>query len=379
MNEPVDEVKRFDSEQALTYSGVLVTGLVGGLGAWTMQATPLFPHAVGLALAQLLLFVYCIGRDNDSNNYYAFWAQALVIGALLILVPSDFIFILTVVWIVQAVELYGGRAAAWFLAAALVFFLASQIYHFGFSQPITTTVSVALYGLLNMFAAAVVQRFVSERKQKEFTAALNRELIATRDLLSQSTAQGERLRIARDLHDILGHHMTALILNLEVASHSTEGAPKEKVDQSLAIAKMLIGDLRSTVSEFRDEAAINLEESIKKLVSGIPSFDIEVDFSDAPTIEDMDTAETLLRCTQEAVTNVLRHSSADHCRIVMAGDEERYTLSVIDNGSVRHSITPGNGLTGMMERVVARGGQLDWQQSNEGFRVQVTMGATASQ
>ena len=43
MNEPVDEVKRFDSEQALTYSGVLVIGLVGGLGAWTMQATPLFP------------------------------------------------------------------------------------------------------------------------------------------------------------------------------------------------------------------------------------------------------------------------------------------------------------------------------------------------
>lgn len=265
------------------------------------------------------------------------------------------------------------------LGATLVIFLATQFYHVGLSEPISVSVSVALYGLLNVFAASVVQRFVLERKQKEYTAALNRELIATRDLLSQSAAQGERLRIARDLHDILGHHMTALILNLEVASHSAEGAAREKVDQSLAIAKMLIGDLRSTVSELRDEAAINLEESIRKLVSGIPSFDIDVDFSDAPKIEDMDTAETLLRCTQEAVTNVLRHSSADHCRIVMAGDDARYTLSVIDNGTVRQSITPGNGLTGMMERVVARGGQLDWQQSNEGFRIQVTMGARAAQ
>ena len=379
MNEQLTEVRRFDSEQALIYSGVLVTGLVGALGALTMQATDLFPFVAGLALAQLLLFVYCISRDSDSNNYAAFWAQALVISVLMLLVPSNFIYILTVVWIVQAVELYGGRVAAWLLGATLVIFLATQFYHVGLSEPISVSVSVALYGLLNVFAASVVQRFVLERKQKEYTAALNRELIATRDLLSQSAAQGERLRIARDLHDILGHHMTALILNLEVASHSAEGAAREKVDQSLAIAKMLIGDLRSTVSELRDEAAINLEESIRKLVSGIPSFDIDVDFSDAPKIEDMDTAETLLRCTQEAVTNVLRHSSADHCRIVMAGDDARYTLSVIDNGTVRQSITPGNGLTGMMERVVARGGQLDWQQSNEGFRIQVTMGARAAQ
>lgn len=379
MSELVDEVKQFDSEQALTYSGVLVTGLVGALGAWTMQATSLFPYVSGLALAQLLLFLYCISRDRDSNNYYAFWAQAMVISTLLMLVPSNFIYILTVVWIVQAVELYGGRAAAWFLAASLLLFLATQYYHLGWSQSLSIFVSVALYGLLNVFAAAVVQRFVSERKQKEYTATLNRELIATRDLLSQSAAQGERLRIARDLHDILGHHMTALILNLEVASHSTEGTSKEKVDQSLAIAKMLIGDLRSTVSELRDEVAIILEESIKKLVSGIPGFDIDIDFSEAPKIEDMDTAETLLRCTQEAVTNVLRHSSANHCRIVMAGDGDRYTLSVIDNGAVRQSITPGNGLTGMMERVVARGGQLDWQQSSEGFRIQVTMGAKAAQ
>ena len=369
---------QFNSDQALTYSGVLVTALVGGVGSWSMWGTNVFPIVAALALAQLGVFVFLINRPFDPTYRKLFWVEAVLLGGIMALVPSPSMYILSVVWMVQAVEIYGGRKASLLLVGTLIFYAGVQFNHYGFDRIFSILISTASYGLLNMFAAAVVQRFVREREQKEYTAALNRELIATRDLLSQSAAQGERLRIARDLHDILGHHMTALILNLEVASHGTDGKPKEKVDQSLALAKMLLGDLRSTVSELRDEAAINLEESIKKLVSGIPSFDIEVDFSEAPQIEDMDTAETLLRCTQEAVTNVLRHSNANHCRIEMSGDDERYTLSVSDNGASSQSITPGNGLTGMKERVVARGGELDWQQSSEGFRLQVTMGAAAS-
>ncbi len=60
------------------------------------------------------------------------------------------------------------------------------------------------YALLQLFAISVLQRFIREKRQREETAALNRELLATRELLSQSAAQGERLRIARDLHDIPG-------------------------------------------------------------------------------------------------------------------------------------------------------------------------------
>lgn len=368
-----------DAESALKYSGILVTALVGAVASWIVSEQSIFPVVSGLALAQFLLLIFHLNRESPTGVNWVFWGQSVLISALMFLVPDSFIYILTVVWVVEAVELFGPRKASWLLVGTLVVFASAQLRYFGFDGIISVLITTSMYALFNMFAIAVTQRFIGEREQKETTAALNRELIATRDLLSQSAAQGERLRIARDLHDILGHHMTALILNLEVASHSAEGTSKEKVDQSLAIAKMLIGDLRSTVSEFRDDAAINLEESIKKLVSGIPGFDIDVDFSDAPTIEDMDTAETLLRCTQEAVTNVLRHSSANHCRIVMAGDDERYTLSVIDNGDAKQSITPGNGLTGMRERVVARGGELDWQQSNEGFRIQVTMGAKAAQ
>jgi len=261
---------------------------------------------------------------------------------------------------VQAVELYGYKGALQLIVASVTVYLLAQLHHRGTEQWLSIILGTFMYVLLQLFAVSVVQRFVGEREQKETMATLNRELLSTRDLLSQTTAQGERLRIARDLHDILGHHMTALILNLEVASHSVEGQGKEKVEQSLALGKLLLGDLRSTVSELRDETSLDLEESIRKLVSGIPEFEFDVDFSAAPQIDDVDIAETFLRCTQEAVTNVVKHSSADHCRIEMAGDERQLVMTVFDNGKTHSAIKPGNGLTGMKERVNAKGGDIIW-------------------
>jgi signal transduction histidine kinase len=216
-----------------------------------------------------------------------------------------------------------------------------------------------------------------EQELREQTAALNRELIATRDLLSQSTRQSERIRIARELHDLLGHHMTALILNLEVAAYRSEGEAKEKVEQSQSLAKLLLSDLRTAVSELREDDSINLEQAVDKLIADIPGLRFEVDFSAAPEIKDVNQAETLLRCIQESVTNVMRHSSADHCQIRLVGTAEACTLTVSDNGAAGDGIEPGNGLKGMDERVNAGGGSLSWQQTPEGFSLQVQLPAVS--
>lgn len=374
MNSPNPHMNSIDAQKALNYSGILVTAMVGALASFSVLGNSVFPFVALLSTTQLALFVVCL--RISPNPYYAhfFWAEAICIATLFFIAPVEFIYILTVVWLVQAVELYGFRVALQLLFASVVVYLLAQLHHRGTEQLLSIVLSTAMYVLLQLFAVSVVQRFVGEREQKEKMATLNRELISTRDLLSQTTAQGERLRIARDLHDILGHHMTALILNLEVASHGVEGEGKEKVEQSLALAKLLLGDLRSTVSELRDEVNLDLEESIKKLVSGIPEFEFEIDFTAAPKIDDVDIAETLLRCTQEAVTNVLKHSNATQCRIEMTGDERRLVLTVLDNGNASSAITPGNGLTGMKERVNAKGGDIIWQRNAKGFQLQISMG-----
>jgi len=368
----------FDSNKALKFSGLLITALIGGVATYSMMETPAFVAVAVLAVAQLVLFIVFSRIEKRKTLVTLFWLEAICIAALIYLVPSSFIVILTVVWLVQSVELFGIRRTIPYSLASLVYFVAAQFAYFGLDDWLNILISFFIYGLLQLFAVSVVQRAINERGQRQQMAALNRELIATRELLSQSSAQSERLRIARDLHDILGHHMTALILNLEVASHSVDGEPKEKVEQSLALAKLLLTDLRNTVSELRDDSALDLEKSIRQLIAGIPDFAFDVDFSDAPDVVDVDTAETLLRCTQEAVTNVLRHSNADRCCITMKGEDDRLTLSVIDNGSGEKAAAPGNGLTGMSERVRACGGELAWQQDDQGFQLHVTLGTTSA-
>jgi len=365
------------SEHALNFSGVMVTILVGVLGAYTVAGSAFFPLVVFLAALQLTCFMLYLLLENRPRwlLLLLFSVEALCIVGLFFLVQSSFIAIHSMVWLVQASDLFPSRRVYQLWGAILLLFAVAQFSHFGSTDLLGVSSSIVLYALLQVFAISVVQRSIRERRQREETAALNRELIATRELLSQSAAQGERLRIARDLHDILGHYMTALILNLEVASHKSFGEPKDKVDQSLALAKLLLGELRTTVGELRDESSVDLEGSIKKLVADIP-LPIEVDFSRAPKINDVEVAETLLRCTQEAITNVLRHSAASHCRVTIEdGKGHGYRLQVSDDGQGDADIVAGNGLTGMRERVSALGGELSWFRNSEGFHLQVALDA----
>ena len=97
------------------------------------------------------------------------------------------------------------------------------------------------------------------------------------------------------------------------------------------------------------------------------------DFSSAPAINSVELAETLLRCTQEAITNVLRHSSGDHCSIELRGEGDHCILSIRDNGTPDKHVEAGNGLKGMTERVAASGGKVSWQQNEDGFNVQISL------
>ena len=86
-------------------------------------------------------------------------------------------------------------------------------------------------------------------------AAANAELEATRELLAQSVRLAERARIARDLHDLLGHHLTALSLNLEIASHKADGEARERIDTAQSVTKLLLGDVRGVVGALRGRTA----------------------------------------------------------------------------------------------------------------------------
>lgn len=371
----------FNSDKMLNLSGILVMLVVGALSVYVAQDSGTVLLVAALCGAVLLSFLMFTSNLIKSRVYLTglFWAQGLCIFGLYFLVSNPIVAIFSIVWVVLAAELYGPKRASWLLLGGLCIFAVSLIYYWARPSLIEVLTSVAIYGLFQVFALSTTARAIRERQLREQTAALNRELMATRDLLSQSSAQSERVRIARDLHDILGHHMTALILNLEVANHKTEGDAQQKVEASLALAKLLLSDIRTAVGELREDDSIDLQQAIGKLVAEIPQLSIEVDFSQAPVIHKLEMAETLLRCTQEGITNVLRHSDASRCRVAIEKEGDKCVLSVADNGSGTAAIVPGNGLKGMGERVKAVGGELSWQQSASGFTLRVELATDAGE
>jgi two-component system sensor histidine kinase DesK len=127
------------------------------------------------------------------------------------------------------------------------------------------------------------------------------------------------------------------------------------------------------VSELRHDDNINVEQSIAKLTDDIPDIEFKLDFSAAPEVKNFNLAEALLRCTQESITNVLRHSKATQCSIRLSTQDDSCLLRIEDNGSEVRQFTAGNGITGMTERIEELGGQLSCKQSTSGFSVRVEL------
>lgn len=208
---------------------------------------------------------------------------------------------------------------------------------------------------------------------------LNSELRATRELLAESSRIAERVRIARDLHDVVGHHLTALSLNLETASHLVEGKAKEHVDRSQSLAKLLLSDVREVVGQMRQGDELNLSQAINRLVEGLPSPRVHLDLPEAFTVKDPQRAQVIMRCVQEIVTNAVRHARARNLWISFEDGGDGMVLTARDDGRGSPRVSPGNGLTGMRERIKQLGGQLKWEtEMGRGFRLEAWLPGEAA-
>ncbi len=198
-----------------------------------------------------------------------------------------------------------------------------------------------------------------QAEQREALRRLNAELRTTRALLAESTRIAERMRIARDLHDLIGHHLTALSLNLEVASHLTNEAASEHVRKAQSTARHLLADVREVVSELRQDDAIDLTQALRSLTDGVPGLDVHVTMPPRFSVEDPRRAQVLLRCAQEIVTNTARHAGARNLWLNFAyADSNLLGLHARDDGRGVERIEPGNGLSGMRERLAEYGGSV---------------------
>lgn len=188
---------------------------------------------------------------------------------------------------------------------------------------------------------------------------VNSELLATQSLLTENTRIAERVRISRELHDLIGHHLTALSLNLEVASHLTEGKAREHVEQAGSIARLLLADVREVVSDMRRDDRVDLRNALETLAEGVPELDIHLDIPEELSQTDPRRAQILLRCAQEVITNTVRHAQAANLWISLIAGDDGLVLRARDDGRGSPDLVPGNGINGMRERLRELGGRLD--------------------
>jgi signal transduction histidine kinase len=223
---------------------------------------------------------------------------------------------------------------------------------------------------LQLAAFFVFKTMAREVAAREALAASNVELRGVAHILADSSRLAERLRIAQELHDALGHHLTALSLNLEAALQLTHGAAHNSVTTAQGLARRLLNDVREIVATSQARDGVNLAEALLTLVGAVPRPRIHLDIPDGLRTQDPERAHTLLRCAQEMVTNAARHSDAENLWISVRYEGEALRIEARDDGRGSDRTDGGFGIRGMRERVAQAGGELRVvTQPGQGFEV----------
>jgi signal transduction histidine kinase len=315
----------------LGFSGVVATPILYAL------ANVRFGHAsVGLRRWWVVLEIPAIllaywGLDDISQP------------ALLVIVAS------------QLVVAFDRRTAILILSIANVALIGLLQSRLTLVDVITNTIGYGCFQAFTVLVIIFAQRATSAR---DALSRINSELMATRELLLESTRSEERLRLSRELHDVVGHKLTALKLQLRLhVQVVTENS--DTIAMCSRLADELLTDVRGVVSALRYSDGIDLHQSLKALIPALSNPQIELNLSPEARVPRLEQAHALLRCTQEGLTNALRHSGAKRIVISLSQSPDGVTLIIEDDGPTRSMPAFGNGLTGMHERLELLGGKLE--------------------
>lgn len=308
--------------------------------------------------------------DNRQLKLYLLVLQLLFAYYIMWLLPLGYLPILTIIWAAQLPHFFTLKQSFFITFAVVV--CSSAIYGIHWQEK-HYIMQGSLYFTFHIFSLFMMQNVKLAEEANAKSQSLNTELKATQQLLAEASRQNERTRIARDLHDLLGHHLTALIINLQVAGRLTEGDAKSRVEQCHSLAKLLLSDVREAVSTLRENHELDFRKMIELMIENIPNLKINSHIDTQLDLEDLNLAKALLSCIQESITNCLRHSGASEFWITMKCEDDLLMLELVDNGQVSGSLIKGNGLTGMSERIEALSGQLKFDIVQNSLRINISV------
>ncbi|MGY2003630.1 sensor histidine kinase [Blastococcus sp. SYSU DS1024] len=206
-----------------------------------------------------------------------------------------------------------------------------------------------------------------------------REMARSREVHLQLAVAEERLRFARDLHDVMGRDLSTIAVKSQLAGALVRrGQPgaAEELDDISRIAEGSLREVREVVRGYRS-ANLGGELAGARSVLRAAGVACSVAGEDAGTALPEQLQSALAWVVREAVTNVLRHSRASRCTITVTVTEQEAGLTVVNDGADAPGTEWGNGLTGLAERLTALGGRLRARPADGGFALEATVPVVA--
>lgn len=353
----------------LNFAGYLAWGAIGFEmlishdPADTGMAVPLAAVAA-LHLLFLALFMTVTSGQSVSRGTQAMvLAQIGLAFMLMALARYSSVPILLILCVVQLVRVFNARLSVVIILAMniVVFFIYRDLWQLR-SPMISTLMHMSFQGFASLTAWFA---FRAEQTRDEL-AATNADLLATRSLLAESARDSERLRLSRELHDVAGHKLTALKINLAALARDPRMPGDERIGLCARLADELLADIRGVVQQMRQDEGLDLAAAIHTLARPFPRPRLELEIADDARVATVAQAEAVLRAVQEGLTNAVKHSQAHTLWVVLRRDGDALRLDIRDDGRGSGAVRAGNGLSGMRERLEAIGGGLEVQRTETG-------------
>ncbi|MEW6321860.1 MAG: sensor histidine kinase [Acidobacteriota bacterium] len=319
--------------------------------------TPSWTWPLQAAGVVVFLALYLYGLRADGSRRLLVVLGLTALGASLSPVnPGALVFFIYAASFVAGAR-SGGAAGAWIGGVTLAGIVAAWLA--GWTHPAflgSVAVFTPIIGFVNLHEADVRRRDASLR--------------LAQDEIARLAARAERDRIAGDLHDLLGHTLSVIVLKSELASKlAASDVPRAAAEMAEVerIARGALTEVRATVQGYR---AATLADEVARARSVLATAGIAADIDAAAVDVEPRIEHALALVLREAVTNVLRHAQASTCRIRVEPAEGGVALEVADDGR-GGPVGDGNGVQGMRARLREVGGMLVIE-SGSGVRLRAT-------
>ena len=313
---------------------------------WILQGSPPDTAAVLASVLGVTVFLALYFFGYFLNGWQRLPIAAAMVGIGFSLAPYGGIWN---VFIVYAASLAGfGRPAVVGIVGVAGVLVGTCVIALALGLPPAAWGAGIFFGTI----LGVAGIFIAEMNER------NEELARAREATRQFAVIAERERIARDLHDVLGHTLTLVAVKADLArkllDRDREGAARE-IGEIHAAARAALGEVRAAVTGMR---STTLAAELAAARSSLESAGIVVqsETTNEPLPPLVETA--LAYVIREAATNVIRHSGAKHCRITLARDGDHAQLQIEDDGR-GGAVVEGNGVGGIRQRLAALRGALD--------------------